>query len=145
MRDESTYEDVLGIVGAGPLGAFEGMSVQTNADGYKFVVAPTADGYFPQGFKVDGLLNITGYQPELGLRQSIGNDPAHLGTGPTDGVDAFSLGQGTPQIWSESDPTVQQRRHSELDHSLRGWHRAVRDALPQERRFGAESHDRRIA
>jgi hypothetical protein len=81
------------------------MSVQTNADGYKFVVAPTADGFFPQGFKVDGRLNITGYQPTLGLRQSLGNDPAHLGASPTDGVDAFSLGQGTPQRWDLYDAT----------------------------------------
>lgn len=105
VRDESTYEDVLGIVGAGPLGAFEGMSVQTNADGYKFIVAPTADGFFPQGLHIDSLLNITNYQPGLGLRQSLGNDPAHLGTDPTDGIDAFSLGQGTPQRWDEYDPT----------------------------------------
>jgi hypothetical protein len=104
VRDESDYMDILGIVGVGPLGAFEGMSIQTNADGYKFAVAPTADGFFPQGFRVDGQLNITGYQPTLGLRQSVGNDPAHLGTAPTDGVDAFSLGQGSPQHWDEPDP-----------------------------------------
>lgn len=105
VRDESDFEDVLAIVGAGPLGAFEGMSVQTNADGYKFIVAPMADGYPPQGFKVNGNLNITGYNPTLGLRQSVGYDPAHLGTSPFDGVDAFSLGQGTPQTWSLPDPT----------------------------------------
>ena len=113
VRDESPYEDLLGIVGAGPIGAFEGMSVQTNSDGYKFVVAPTADGYYPQGFKVDGLLNVqinsmlglalpTNFN--LGLRQSSGNDPAYLGKNPTEGIDAFSLGQGTPQTWDEYDP-----------------------------------------
>jgi hypothetical protein len=104
VREESQFEDVLGIVGAGPIGQFEGMSVQTNADGYKFVVAPTADGFFPQGFQLDGSLAITGYFPNYGLRQSVGNDPAHLGTAPTDGIDAFSLGQGTPQQWSIPDP-----------------------------------------
>jgi hypothetical protein len=106
VRDESDYMDLLGIVGAGPIGAFEGMSVQTNSDGYKFVVAPTADGFFPQGFKVDSHLNIASnyYQLGLGLRQSLGNDPAHLATAPTDGIDAFSLGQGSPQHWDEPDP-----------------------------------------
>ena len=99
VRDESTYEDVLGIVGVGPIGAYTGMSVQTNADGYKFVVAPMADGFLPQGFKVDSQLKITGYEPTLGLRQSLGADPVHLGINPYDGVDAFSLGQGTPQHW----------------------------------------------
>ena len=114
VRDESSYEDVLGIVGAGPIGAFEGMSIQTNADGYKFAVAPTADGFFPQGFRVDGQLNIQvdtilglalPSSLNLGLRQSVGNDPAYLGKSPSEGIDAFSLGQGTPQVWDEYDPT----------------------------------------
>ncbi|HEY1898120.1 MAG TPA: hypothetical protein VGG62_17705, partial [Terracidiphilus sp.] len=103
VRDESAYMDVLGVVGAGPIAEFEGMSVQTNADGYKFIVAPTADGFFPQGLKVDSNLNITGYQPTYGLRQSLGYDPAHLGTSPWDGIDAFSLGQGSPQRWDLYD------------------------------------------
>src|SRR5262249_40933355 len=104
VRDESDYEDILGIVGVGPLGSYEGMSVQTNADGYKFVVSPQADGFFPQGLKLDGQLNVKGYQPTLGLRQSLGNDPAQLASAITDGLDAFSLGQGTPQHWEEYDP-----------------------------------------
>jgi len=121
VRDESDYEDILGIVGVGPIGAFEGMSVQTNADGYKFVVAPTADGFFPQGFKVDGRLNITGYQPTMGLRQSLGQDPAHLGTSPTDGIDAFSLGQGTPQRWDLYDATYSNDDHAHgIDCHARG-------------------------
>lgn len=97
-RDESTFQDVLGIVGAGPLGAFTGMSVQTNADGYKFIVSPLADGVPPQGFKVDSNLVITGYHPELGLRENIGEDPAN----PFQQY--FSLGQGTPQHWDIPDP-----------------------------------------
>ncbi|MGA7413113.1 MAG: hypothetical protein WBW33_21735, partial [Bryobacteraceae bacterium] len=114
VRDESSYEDVLGIVGAGPLGQFEGMSIQTNADGYKFAVCPQADGFFPQGFRVDGQLNIAfttilgiviPQSMNLGLRQSVGNDPAYLAQDPTQGWDAFSLGQGTPQHWDEPDPT----------------------------------------
>ena len=113
VRDESTFEDILGIVGAGPIGAFEGMSIQTNADGYKFAVAPTADGFFPQGFRVDGQLNIQvdtilgialPANLEMGLRQSVGNDPAYLARNPKQGIDAFALGQGTPQVWDEYDP-----------------------------------------
>jgi hypothetical protein len=99
VRDESDFEDVLGIVGAGPIGAYSGMSVQTNADGFKILVAPIADGFPPQGFKVDSQLRITGYQPTLGLREIRGTDPAIPAT------DAFSLGQGTPQRWDVPDPT----------------------------------------
>jgi len=99
VRDESDYEDVLGIIGVGPISAYEGMSVQTNADGYKFLVCPLADGFPPQGFSVDSQLRVTGYHPTLGLRQSLGPDPVHLGSSPTDGIDAFSLGQGSPQHW----------------------------------------------
>lgn len=57
-RDESDYADSLGILGAGPIGGFTGMYVVTNADGYRYVVAPMVDGYTPQGFKVDGNLNV---------------------------------------------------------------------------------------
>ena len=92
-RDESDFYDALGIVGAGPIGAFTGMLVYQNADGYRYVIAPTLDGQTPQGFKVDGGLNVTTNQPTLGLRQVPGNDPVN----PTS--DSFSLGQGTPQVW----------------------------------------------
>jgi hypothetical protein len=97
-RDESTFQDMLGLVGVGPIG-FEGMSVQTNSDGFKFLVTPLADGFPPQGFKVDSNLNIKGYHPELGLREVAGTDPAD----PT--TDQFALGQGTPQRWDVPDPT----------------------------------------
>ena len=60
------------------------------------MVAPTVDGYTWQGFKVDGNLNITKYQPGMELRHIPGNNPAN----PTDN---FSLGQGTPQV---SEPNV---------------------------------------
>ena len=88
VRDESTFEDTLAIVGAGPLGQYEGMSVQKNADGYMFLVCPLADGFPPQGFKVNGQYQVTSYMPNYGLREVVGNDPAS----PT--TDPFSLGQG---------------------------------------------------
>jgi len=78
VRDESTFEDVLGIVGVGPIGAYEGMSVQTNSDGYQFTVAPLADGFPPQGFSVNTQLQVTGYHPGQGLREVRGTDPANL-------------------------------------------------------------------
>jgi hypothetical protein len=96
-RDESTFADSLGIIGAGPIGGFTPSAVVTNADGYRYVVAPMVDGFTWQGFKVDGNLNITQDQPGMGLRQSIGNDPAN----PTS--DYFSLGQGTPQVWEPNN------------------------------------------
>jgi hypothetical protein len=92
-RDESGYADSLGILSAGPLGGFTASMVVTNADGYRYVVAPMVDGYLWQGLKVDGNLNITKYQPGMGLRYITGSDPANAST------DYFSLGQGSPQVW----------------------------------------------
>ena len=46
-----------------------------------------------QGLKLDGNLNVTKYQPGMGLRYIPGSDPANPAT------DYFSLGQGTPQVW----------------------------------------------
>ena len=92
-RDESGYADSLGILGAGPLGGFTPSMVVTNADGYRYVVAPMVDGYLWQGLKLDGNLNVTKYQPGMGLRYIPGSDPANPAT------DYFSLGQGTPQVW----------------------------------------------
>lgn len=90
-RDESGYSDALGILGAGPLGGFAASMVVTNADGFRYVVAPMVDGYLWQGMKVDGNLNVTKYQPGYGLRYLTGTDPA-----PND---PFSLGQGTPTVY----------------------------------------------
>ena len=92
-RDESGYADSLGILSAGPLGGFTASMVVTNADGYRYVVAPMVDGYTWQGLKVNGNLNITKYQPGMGLRYVTGSDPANPSS------DYFSLGQGSPQVW----------------------------------------------
>ncbi|MGD0777103.1 MAG: hypothetical protein ABSC05_30150, partial [Candidatus Solibacter sp.] len=92
-RDESDFYDALGIVGAGPIGSFTGMLVYQNADGYRYIIAPMLDGQTPQGFKVDGGLNVTRNEPTMGLREVAGNDPVN----PT--TDSFSLGQGSPQVW----------------------------------------------
>ena len=92
-RDESGYADSLGILSAGPLGGFSASMVVTNADGYRYVVAPMVDGYLWQGLKIDGNLNVTKYQPGMGLRYVAGNDPANPSS------DYFSLGQGSPQVW----------------------------------------------
>jgi hypothetical protein len=125
-RDESTYADSLGILGAGPLGGFTQSCVVQNADGYRYVVSPMVDGYTWQGFKVNGNLNITKNQPGMGLRQVLGNDPVN----PT--TDYFSLGQGTPQVWEPNNYAAGWRcasAHHEVEH-----HPAV-DA-------GSAQHDR---
>ena len=96
-RDESTFADSLGIVGAGPLGGFTASAVVTNADGYRYVVAPMVDGFTWQGFKVDGNLNVIQNQAGMGLRLVQGNDPVN----PT--TDYFSLGAGTPQGWTPNN------------------------------------------
>jgi hypothetical protein len=92
-RDESDYADSLGILCAGPIGGFTGMYVVTNADGYRYVVSPMVDGYTPQGFKVDGNLNVVKNSPIGAPREVPGNDPVN----PT--FDYFSLGSGSPQVW----------------------------------------------
>ena len=92
-RDESDYADSLGILCAGPVGGFTGMYVVTNADGYRYVVAPMVDGYTPQGFKVDGNLNVVKNSSIGAPREVPGNDPVN----PT--FDYFSLGSGSPQVW----------------------------------------------
>ena len=92
-RDESDYADSLGILCAGPIGGFTGMYVVQNADGYRYVVAPMVDGYTPQGFKVDGNLNVVKDSPIGAPREVLGNDPANPIT------DYFSLGSGSPQVW----------------------------------------------
>ncbi len=81
------------FLSAGPLGGFTASTVVTNADGYRYVVAPMVDGYLWQGLAVNGNLNITKYQPGMGLRYVTGSDPANPST------DYFSLGQGSPQVW----------------------------------------------
>lgn len=86
VRDEGDFFDMLGIVGAGPLGAYTGMTVGTNADGFKVIIAPLGDGFPPHGFKVDSNLTIT-TNTGLGLREILGTDPANATTDP------FSLGQ----------------------------------------------------
>jgi hypothetical protein len=96
-RDESTFADSLGIIGAGPLGGFTASMVVTNADGYRYVVCPMVDGFTWQGFQVNGNLNVTKYQPNMGLRLVTGTDPVNAST------DYFSLGQGTPQVWQPNN------------------------------------------
>ena len=79
VRDEGDFFDSLGIVGAGPIGEFTGMSVYTNSDGFSYPIAPMTDGNLPQGFKLNSHLQITGFHPLMGLREVAGNDPCtHL-------------------------------------------------------------------
>jgi hypothetical protein len=83
-RDQSDFYDALGIVGAGTIGAFTGMLVYTNADGYRYIIAPMLDVQPPHGFKVDGSLNVISDNPTMGLREVAGSDPQS---------NSFSLGQ----------------------------------------------------
>jgi len=93
-RDEGDFYDALGIVGAGPIGAYTGMLVYQNADGYRYIIAPLLDGQPPHGFKVDGALNVISDDPTMGLREVFGIDPV------TPSHDFFALSQS--QAWSPS-------------------------------------------
>ena len=75
VRDESDFVDALGIIGAGPLGAFTPMTIAQNADGFRYIVAPLLDGQPPHGFQVDSNLNIKRNEPNMGLREVSGTDP----------------------------------------------------------------------
>lgn len=103
-RDESTFADTIGIVGAGPIGRFavddnnnaysQGGLVVQNSDGYRYILAPMTDGFPCHGFKVDmGNFSLQSGSNAFGLRQVHGTDPVNPGT------DSFSLGQGSPQVW----------------------------------------------
>ena len=116
-RDESSFSDSLGIVGAGPIGGYIGSAVVANADGFRYVVAPMLDGFAWQGFKVDGNLNVKQNTPGMGLRQPIGSDPVNAC------YDYFSLGAGTPQVWQPSNYAATgahraSRRMSQLTFTL---------------------------
>jgi hypothetical protein len=81
-------------VGAGPIGAYTGMLVYQNADGYRYIIAPMLDGQPPHGFKVDGALNVVSDNPTMGLREMSGTDPV------TPSHDFFALSQDQP--WNPS-------------------------------------------
>jgi hypothetical protein len=98
-RYESDFYDALAIVGLGPLRAYCGMLVYTNADGHKYIIAPMLDGQPPQGFKVNSNLQITS-DSSLGLRSRVprpsaaGNaDRRYLPIAPAARVAA------TPDLW----------------------------------------------
>ena len=119
-RDESDFYDALGIVGAGPIGAYTGMLVYTNADGYRYIIAPMLDGQPPQGFKVDGNLNVVTNNPTLGLRESYGTDP----TDQSAIDDLLLLGHGGRIVGDQTrgrhgvrrDPAHRSIGHSADDH-----------------------------
>ena len=99
-RDESDFSDSLAIVSSGPILSYMGMGIATNADGFKYIVAPLVDGFTSQGFKVDSALNVV-TDTNLGLRQVLGSDPADVFQDDhgNNVSPSFSLGQGTPQVW----------------------------------------------
>jgi hypothetical protein len=98
VRDESPFMDVLGIVGAGPIMAysitttptFTGNSGEllTNSDGLVILIAPLADGFPAQGFKIDSNGVTEDQNSQLGLRQVVGNDPIPTGD---QGYEQFQL------------------------------------------------------
>ncbi len=77
-REEGEFYDFLGIVGAGPLGAYV-------IDGLKHRV----DGQAPHG------------PLPLGLRRSLGHDPVQ-DNDPDADSDEFGLGQGTPTTYPDA-------------------------------------------
>ena len=44
MNSAARIRTQVGIVGAGPIGAYTGMLVYQNADGYRYIIAPMLDG-----------------------------------------------------------------------------------------------------
>jgi hypothetical protein len=95
-REESDFYEALGVVGAGPLGAFTlPQMVDTDADGIKETyVGPTLDGQPSHLFKTDENGNTTETPGSLGL---------HLGADPAGEHDYFSLDEtaGTPSSYRE--------------------------------------------
>jgi hypothetical protein len=80
VRDEGDFYDVLAIVGAGPIGAYTIMhgfagELETNSDGLLVQIAPMADGFAAQGFKLSNSGTSASTNNDLGLRQVFGYDP----------------------------------------------------------------------
>lgn len=112
VRDEGDFKEVLGVIGAGPLGAFTigGASapttsgeIVTNTDGLPVLIAPLADGFFAQGFKLNSSGTAPSTNNSLGLREWLGTDPYGPGDqsygefgldqiGGTSGVIPFATG-----------------------------------------------------
>jgi hypothetical protein len=93
VRDNGDFFDVLGVIGAGPLGAFTigtGFAGEfvTDASGFTYLVAPLADGLPAQGLKISSSgTSVVGNSAE-GLRQVVGNDPIPAGD---QGYEQFGL------------------------------------------------------
>jgi len=92
-RDESGYADSLGILGP-DLGRFTPSMVVQNADRLSVSGGPHGGRLPLAGPQNRRQLNVTKYQPGMGLRYVAGNDPANPSS------DYFSLGQGSPQVWA---------------------------------------------
>ncbi|MEI9971047.1 MAG: hypothetical protein WDO73_02785 [Ignavibacteriota bacterium] len=80
-RDEVNFYAALGVVGAGPLGAFtvpEMIDLSVPPDGIKETfIGSTLDGSPNHGFQADSNGNLkAGVNPTFGLRQGLGADPA---------------------------------------------------------------------
>jgi hypothetical protein len=93
VRDDSQNFEGLGILGAGPIGAYTvdsnptftgatafGGEFVTNADGYTYLVAPLLDGYPCYGFSISSNGEYASKNSSQGLRQIIGNDPCDPST-----------------------------------------------------------------
>lgn len=90
-RDEDQFYAALGIVGAGPLGAFTSpqmVDISVPPDGIKETfVGSNLDGAPNHGFQVDSNGNLkAGANATFGIRQVLGTDPAGA-------HDYFSLGR----------------------------------------------------
>ena len=89
--------------------------VVTNADGYRYVVAPMVDGYHWQGFKVNGNLNIT--KIPAGHGAALQSSATIRRTRPR--ITSRS-GQGTPQVWEPNiyaaGTAVVRDPHRQIDH-----------------------------
>jgi hypothetical protein len=136
-RDESDFYSAIGIVGAGPIGAYTAMQVVQNADGYRYIVAPMLDGQPPHGFKVDGNLNVTSDNPSMGLRECLGTDPTSTTTGDLFQIDndgTFPAGtdqraagtawvdiRRTDQSGIQPSSTDQHQMQVPISQGLTGW------------------------
>jgi hypothetical protein len=131
VRDESDFVDALGIIGAGPLGAFVTPSIATNADGFRYIVSPLLDGQPPHGFKVDSALNVKRDEPNMGLREISGTDPQSaifgLSSGGVAGGNTTAAGTAfielrrTDQSGIQPSTPEQHELDVPIDQGLSGW------------------------
>jgi hypothetical protein len=110
-RDESSFIDCAAIIGSGPIqytitGDSSGILVNNaETDNLPYVVAPTLDNFYPQGFKLASSGTSVNSNSNLGLRQVVGNDPIDADNQGYEQFGLYDSDQPLPAGWPSGTAT----------------------------------------